>query len=427
MARRFFDYHFKPFFILGVVIFLSLFTEESMAAGNIHIESLKIMPSLIVTREYSDNYFPRDFKIVTDKNGQEKTVKIVTAASVIRTIPSLTLSLPFRENSFELIYRFRSVDFQDQDLNRFDTKSHFIQSKLKWHFISGFTTEIKDTLQYAENIPSYTRDIVRQYRDNTVRILTSYELGRRYISELEFEKYDLRYNQNQFKPDNLNNTTIKSRVLYQIMPKTYIGLELDHERYERKDQPGEDQDYTAQFYLVNIKFDDPDGRLKGQLSAGTEDIVYDDEALNTGGNFFAFSADLAFKKSKYTTIIFSGRRIQSNTSLNTSDAFYGSSFTNTMLSLGLQHKFTYKISGRIDFAYSDLQFSNKGATTTGGITESFNEQRKDIVKGWSGELNYQMRDWIGFRVGYSYTDDKSNISIESYKRKLFTTEISFKF
>jgi hypothetical protein len=138
-------------------------------------------------------------------------------------------------------------------------------------------------------------------------------------------------------------------------------------------------------------------------------------------------ADLTFKKSNYTTITFSGARFQSNTGVTTEDAQYGSSFLSTMLSLSLTHKFTYKISGTVDFSYSEMQFNSEGARTEEGKPTPFNIERNDSRKQIGGELNYQMRDWLGFTVKYSHADNSSNVERESYKRNLFTTEISFTF
>jgi hypothetical protein len=98
-----------------------------------------------------------------------------------------------------------------------------------------------------------------------------------------------------------------------------------------------------------------------------------------------------------------------------------------MLTLGLTHKFTYKISGRVSFSYGKLEFNTEGATTPGGVGQTSSVARKDDVKSWSGGLEYQMRDWLGFKVNYSYTDHNSNYFQESYTQSLFTTGISLKF
>ena len=90
---------------------------------NIHIESLMIMPSFTITREYTDNYFPRDFKTVIDQNGNEKLVKLKKSASVIKLQPSLQLYLPFSQNDFMLSYQMQSLRFQNQDLQKFDADS----------------------------------------------------------------------------------------------------------------------------------------------------------------------------------------------------------------------------------------------------------------------------------------------------------------
>ncbi|MCX5885183.1 MAG: outer membrane beta-barrel protein [Proteobacteria bacterium] len=398
-----------------------------MAAGNIHIESLKIMPSFTVNREYTDNYFPRDVKTVVDQNGNEKLVKVKKAASVITFNPTLGLSLPFRENLFNLFYHMRSVRFQEQDMQRYDNDSHTISSKLQWHFFSGLTTEIVDNLNYAQYPPAHSDGINRNLYRNSVSVLTSYELGRRYKSELEVTRSYRRFKEDQFKPDNSDNIAIRSSTLYQVMPKTFIGVEYTHDRYNRKDVPVQDTDNTSQNYWFVINFDDPDGRLNGKLSGGTTKIKYDDKTLNTGNSFFGFNGGLTFKKSKYTTIEFSGMRSQSTTGVTTEDAQYGASFKNTTLTLELIHKFTYKISGTVSFSYGKMEFNSEGATTQGGVGQTVSIARKDDVKSWGGGLEYKMRDWLGFKVNYSYTDHNSNYLEESYTKSLFTTGISLKF
>jgi len=309
----------------------------------------------------------------------------------------------------------------------YDTDSHTITSKLLWHFFSGLTTEIVDNLNYAENPPPHAGEINRIWYGNNVSVLTSYELGRRYKSELEVTKSYTRYKGDQFKPDNSDNIAIRSSTLYQVMPKTFVGVEYTHDRYNRKDVPVQDTDNTSQNYWFVINFDDPDGRLNGKLSGGITKIKYDDKALNTGNNFFAFMGDLTFKKSKYTTINFSGMRAQANTGVTTEDAQYGASFRSTNLTISLIHKFTYKISGDVSFSYGKSEFNSEGATTQGGVGQTFSVARKDDTKSWSGGVEYKMRDWLGFKVSYKYTDYNSNYLQESYTKSLFTTGISLKF
>jgi hypothetical protein len=427
VGHKYLDPFFILFFVLGIVIFLSFFTKESIAMGNIHIESLKIMPSIVVAREYTDNYFPRDVKTVVDQNGNLKLVKVKKAVSLITLTPSLQLLFPFRQNSFNVTYQLNSRRFQDQDMQKFDSNSHNIASKLQWHFFPSLTTEISDNLSYDESSGQHATDIMINSQTNKVSVLNSYTLGRRYMSELEVTKSYSRYKQDQFKPDNNDDLAITSSFLYQVMPKTFVGVEYTHDRYNRKGSPYQDTDSTSQNYWFIINFDDPNGRLNGKLSGGTTKIKYDDPALNTGNNFFAFTGALAFKKSNYTTINFSGMRAQATTGVVSEDAQYGASFKNTMLTLGLIHKFTYKISGTVGFSYGKLEFNTEGATTTGGVGQTFSVARKDDTKSWGGGVEYKMRDWLGFKVNYSYTDHNSNYLEESYTRSLFTTEISLKF
>jgi outer membrane receptor for Fe3+-dicitrate len=74
-----------------------------------------------------------------------------------------------------------------------------------------------------------------------------------------------------------------------------------------------------------------------------------------------------------------------------------------------------------------LEFNTEGATTTGGVGQTFSEARTDDIKTWAGGLEYQMRDWLGFKVKYSYTDHNSNIPAEGFTKNMFITEISLKF
>jgi len=396
--------------------------------GNIHIESLKIMPSIVVAREYTDNYFPRDVKTVVDQNGNLKLVKVKKAVSLINLRPSLELLFPFRQNSFRLSYQLISVRFQEQDLQRLNANSHYIASKLQWHFFPSLTTEISDNLSYDESSGQHANGIMRNWYTNSVSVLTTYELGRSYKSELLVTRSYVRYKQGQFQPDNNDDLAIRNSILYQVMPKTFVGAEYTHDRYNRKDLPYQDTDNTSQNYWFVINFDDPDGRLNGTLGGGITKIKYDDKTLNTGNSFFAFNGGLTFKKSNYTTIQFTGMRAQANTGVTTEDVQYGASFKNTTLTLGLIHKFTYKISGTVSFSYNELQFNSQGASgTIGGIIQQLNLNRQDTAKTWSGGLDYQMRDWLGFKVLYSYVDHKSNFPNEAFKKNLFITEISLKF
>jgi hypothetical protein len=422
------DRFFIVFLVLLLILILSLIAENSLAVDNIHIGALKVMPSLAVTREYNDNFFPRDVKTVIDENGNEKQVKVKKTVSFINLKPALQFLFPFRQNSFNLQYHMDTRRFQNQDLKSKDTTSHYIDSKSELHLFPGLTTEISNNLGFIEYVGYHENDKLRNRENNRISLLTSYELGQRYKVEILFDKLFVKFKQKQFTPDNSIDTSITSSILYQVMPKTFFGFEYNSERYSRKDTPDQDTDYISHDYWVTMNFDDPDGRLNGTLGGGITKIIYDDPALNaSGNNFFAFNGTLTFKKSKYTTIHFTGSRSQASTGITTEDAQYGSSYKTTTLVLQLMHKFTYKVSSTLSFLYGMSEYNTEGAVRTGGATVITSTSRKDTRKQWSGGLKYQMRDWLSFEVNYSHIDNSSNIFAESYKQNLFMTEISFKF
>lgn len=407
--------------------FFYLFVKESIAIENIHLGAFKIKPSFTVIRTYTDNIFPRDVKQVIMKDGNKKLIKDKTSATNIILFPNLELSLPIRNNLFNIIYKGRLIRYQQEDLERYNTDTHTINSKLQWHFLTGLSTEITDNLSYGENPPPHAWGINRTWYNNNISILTSYELGQKYKTEIEILKSYRRYKEKEFIPDNHDDFLIRNTILYQILPKTFLGFEYSYDRYKREDLPVQDTDYISQNYWFVIQFNNPNDRLNGSLRGGTTKVKYDDHTLNTGNNFFSFSADLTFKKSRYTIINFSGIRSQSTTGVTTEDYQYGSSFKSTELTLTLNHKFTYKISGELSYSYGWTNFNTEGAIYKAGLWEPITSARKDDIKKWSGKIEYQMRKWLGFKFNYTYTDHNSNYFAESYTKKLFSTEITFKF
>ena len=387
-----------------------------------HFGSLKINPSLTVERYYTDNFFPRDYIIVQQEPGKEPIIKKIKTSKWTTTItPSLYFSLPLGRNSVDLGYTFRH--YSVQDLSEFTTKNHEISSTSKWYFISGFNLAMADTVHFGEGIGYHATDIIRNYTDNRISITGSYELTQRFSTKVGFEDYMIRFKQDVFKPDNTDRTMINASLLYQIMPKTFIGIEYSRERTDRQGTPARNTDHTTQDYGVTIQLEDPDGRLSGELRAGTEKLTYDDKSLNQMNNLFGFTADLTFKKSNYTTITFSGSRYQASTGITTEDAQYGASFTTTSFTLGLTHKFTYKISGTVNYAYVFTTYNTQGAISSTPI----NISRTDTVKRGGVELNYQIREWLGFAVKCYYTQDDSNLPQESYIKKDIMTTIIFRF
>ncbi len=84
----------------------------------------------------------------------------------------------------------------------------------------------------------------------------------------------------------------------------------------------------------------------------------------------------------------------------------------------MDHKFTHKISANAHVSYTNDLYKQIGI---------YDKKRDDDRMCFGVGVNYQVRDWLGFKVNYSYVDSDSNFNNEDYRTNVIAGKISLTF
>jgi uncharacterized protein (PEP-CTERM system associated) len=93
-----------------------------------------------------------------------------------------------------------------------------------------------------------------------------------------------------------------------------------------------------------------------------------------------------------------------------------------METLSVDHKLTHKITASADVSYWNDDYQEKGK-----IQQTQHKKRDDDRYGFGVGVDYQVQDWLGCEVSYSYVDNDSNFDYEDYRTNIIAGKISLAF
>jgi hypothetical protein len=333
--------------------------------------------------------------------------------------PFLEATLPFRRHEFVLNYQtdiVRHAREEDQDY-----EEHFVSGLFTFDFPGGLVVEAGHEWAALTNVAVSEFDNNHDYKSNVSTLDMEYQFANRWSVGVgyghEFERFD-----NDFDElDDRDVDDIALRLFYRIFPKTSVFLEggWQYERFPERDLISTD---SYEYRVWGGVRTTPAAKIVGSIGGGysKRDWVGDDAGDNVDA--FTISGDLFYDLTPRTRLsLRASRSIQSTTITTTDTPVFGSSYTETLVSVGVSQAFTPRFTTSASVTYGLSEFSGEGAFADPGLDDREDDR-------FQGELALRYRAWkyLGLGLSYRYSDNNSNFDPEDYTEHSAMFTISFR-
>ncbi|MBI3999664.1 MAG: outer membrane beta-barrel protein [Candidatus Omnitrophica bacterium] len=328
--------------------------------------------------------------------------------SIFREVPGVKIIVPFQDHYFKADYEAQLEQFvktaKENAENQYFTSEMALNfTDLYLHVNEAVThTSSRSGTTFTERIPRFENDVdtLIGYKWNRFTLEAGYENFYRSF-DTSAEKH-LNYDSNKWLGSLYMDLTAKTKIFFD-----YAFTSYDYSKDETRD--GE----SNAFYggIEGALF--PKTTLYSKL--GYERLTFDGSNEKEGNNFVAEVGAL-YKPVAKTTVDIGWMR-------STEQAVFGDTnfFVQDKLFGRLRQRFTAKISGEADMAYTNQDYED--VSTTGAGT--FTGERNDDLLTVDVKLLYQFTDWLGWDIKYQYNRRDSNASIFDYTDHLLTTGLAF--
>lgn len=396
-----------------ILLFVPSFTsavEPKDIPGNIHIGRLKIHPSLNVKEEYTDNIFR--------EADSEKGSAITTVS------PGILFQLPIRKHFLQVDYHadvIRSSKYHDA----YETDNHFANLLLNLDF-NRLNILMGDNVARDSTPPDFENDIRNDYWQNRAFFEASYKLPGRYKVKAfysnEFRDFDDYFKAGQSNPelDNYKQNEAGAALYYRFLPLTSVLFEYAFTHISNEDLNLPDTDSESHRFWLGLAWE-PTAKINGSIKGGYVTRDYEEAGEDWDG--FGMEGNIEYKYSSRTSFNLKGFRKLLDSSVTQmapggKAGDYGTYYVSTGGGLSARHKLSHKLAVLADASYFHDDYKEKG---------NMPDKRNDDRVGFGGGLDYQIQDWLGFRLKYNYEDNDSNIDAEDARENRVMGTISLVF
>ncbi|MCD4754487.1 MAG: outer membrane beta-barrel protein [Deltaproteobacteria bacterium] len=388
--------------------FLALAIEPEDIPGNIHVGQLDIHPSLSVMEEYNDNIY------------QQASHE---AGSAITTIsPGIAFQLPLQKH---LLYMDCRAEFIEPSHHQnYEADNYFANIMLDLDF-NRLNVQAGDNFARDSVAPDYEEDVRNDYYQNRFFLDASYKLADRYkikgFYRNELRNFNRFHNPGQYDPalDDYSKNVFGVALSYRFLPLTSVLVEYAHTDTNNTDKGLPSTNSDSDRFWLGLTWD-ATSKITGTIKGGYVYRAYEGNIDNFDG--FGMKGDLTYKLTSYTTIGLSGFRRPVDTSVTKEEATYGAYYVSTGGALSVDHKLTHKITASADVSYRNDDYEEKVQAGS-----DVGKRRDDDRYGIGVGVNYQIQDWLGCKVSYSYVDNDSNIEAEDYRTNIIAGKVSLAF
>jgi hypothetical protein len=362
--------------------------------GNIKIGSLEVHPSVVLNGTYTDNVYQ-------SYDGKSKESDIITTFS-----PGLQLVLPFSRHNFQTGFRSDFYSYTDFSENDYVHKS--ANAIINLDFPGGLFLTVSDFFVDSETVRKWKKlpDLrgsldpyrAKPYQSNDLLVKARYRFADRWAADLWYNLYKYDYNKRYDNDGSFDRNLFGASLFYRFTPRTDALLEYQSSAVEYPYNTFFDNMNNTIY--VGIGFD-PSAKINGYAKFGWTQKKYDKKLAGLDDEFNEFSTqiDLGFNITPNDTINFRGiRAIEEDSDTN-------APYTKSDFSIGYSHilSMNSKIRpyARIGFAKHEY---DGWATDTDGILN----QRDDDIFYTSVGIDYAMKNWLIWNLGYTYNDNDSN-------------------
>ncbi|MBA7668291.1 hypothetical protein ES703_76401 [subsurface metagenome] len=383
---------------------LSLAIEPADMPGNIHFGQLEIHPLLSVKEEYNDNIYDED---------SEETGTAITTIS-----PGIVFVLPFQRHLLQTDYQADII--RPSRHQNYKTDNYFANIMLALDF-NRLDILICERFSRDSIAPDSKEDIRNDYYQNIFLLETYYQLANRYkikgFYRNEVRDFLMFHRTWQPNPelDNYIENEVGFDLFYRFLPLTSVLAEYAYTNRNNDDKKLPSTDSDSQRLWLGLTWE-ATAKITGTIKGGYVYRNYDGDIDDFDG--FGMKGDINYELTSYSTISYEGFRRVVDTSVTQEESAYGADYISTGGSLSLKHKLTHKITASADVSYVNDHYREKGI---------YGKKRDDDRIGLGVGVDYQVQDWLGCEVSYSYVDNDSNVDVEEYRTNIIAGKISLTF
>ncbi len=406
--------YWKVFFLSSVFLafisipLLSLAIKPADIPGNIHFGQLEIHPSLSLKEEYNDNIYEQ-------ASGE-------TGSAITTISPEIAFQLPLQRHLLNMDCRAEFIEPSRHQ--NYQADNYFANIMLDLDF-NRLNIQIGDNWARDSVAPDYKEDIRNDYYQNHFFLDTYYKLADRYKikgfyrnEDRDFNKFH-KYWQPDPRLDNYTQNEVGFDLFYRFLPLTSALVEYGYVNKNNNDMGLPSTDSDTNRVWLGLTWE-ATSKITGTIKGG---YVYRDyEAGIDDFDGFGMKGDLNYALTSYTTIGLHGFRKPVDTAVTEEEEVYGPYYISTGGTLSVDHKLTHKIRASADVSYWNDRYEEKG---TAG--KEAGKKRDDDRYGFGVGVNYQVQDWLGCKVSYSYVDNDSNFDYEDYRTNIIAGKISLAF
>ncbi len=278
-----------------------------------------------------------------------------------------------------------------------DHVNHSAEALFQYNFNSGLSFDLIDIFHDREEISGNgVTDTLYRHQDNLLDFITYYVTpsGKLKI-QLTYSNYDIGYKDNSVEYRDRNDNSFGTSIFYKFWPKTSLFVEYNYADIDY--DAGISNDSIENRYYGGITWD-MTAKTRGTVKLGYTDKDFD---LATTSDQEDFSIEIQTQHN-----INPKRALQINgfRKYHESDLSNASSFLATGIDIGLMQRFNAKWSGTLSFLYQRDEYNG------------FNGfDRDDDFFVISPAIRFEAKEWLIFDLGYSYSNNNSNISSYDYE------------
>lgn len=399
--------YWKRFFssLVFLAFFLTpLFSLAIEPAGNIHIGQLDIHPSLSVKGAYNDNIYNED--------------KGETGTTITNISPGIAFQFPLQKHLLNMDCRAEFIDASNH--KNYQTDKYFANIMLDLDF-NRLNVQMGDNLADDSVAPHSKNGVRNDYYQNRFFLDASYKLGNRYkvkgFYRNELRDFNSLQESGQPDPrlDNYTKNELGFNLFYRFLPLTSALVEYGYADIDNEDMEFRSTDSNTQRLWLGLTWE-ATSKITGIIKGGYVYRRYEADIEDFEG--FGMKGDLVYEATSYTIFGLKAFRKPVDTSVTQEEAFYGTYYLSSGGTLSVDHKFTHKISADAHVSYTNDHYKQIGI---------YDKKRDDDRMRFGVGGNYQVRDWLGFKVNYSYVDNDSNFNNEDYRTNVIAGKISLTF
>lgn len=291
-----------------------------------------------------------------------------------------------------------------------NTTRHLVEGAFQYNFRGGLSLDVQDQFMRGRNLPGSGLFFqLDRFNSNFFSTMASYEMSDRVLLRLDYSNFAVRYldSRNDFR-DRMDNS-LSGYFFYKITPRTAL---------------------FAQYEFLDVTYDEavlPDSRLhniyagvRWDITAKTKGSVklgygLRDSASETVSNRedLLGEAQLTYYLTPKTSVSLAASRKENETDISTTNSIISDSLRATYT-----QRFTSKINGSVFLGYQRDRYN--GDLSLGG------ETKKLVDRYYDGgvAIQYEMKDWLKFDVGYRRSQRSSSFRDFDYTNNTFYFKIA---